>query len=70
MTTPAFKDKALMLTINIKEKEVPPLKTVKKFEGAYQNDLTKKADDDKMNKHYLNEKLYYFYTNGGPIMEL
>ena len=25
---------------------------------------------DKMTKEYLNEKLYYFYNNGGPIMDI
>ncbi len=24
----------------------------------------------KMTKEYLNEKLYYFYTDGGPIMDI
>jgi len=30
-----------------------------------QPDLT-----EKMAKDYLNEKLYYFYNNGGPIMDI
>jgi hypothetical protein len=25
---------------------------------------------DKMTKEYINEKLYYFYNNGGPIMDI
>ncbi|MGE5458952.1 MAG: hypothetical protein ACM3NJ_00720 [Methanobacterium sp.] len=25
---------------------------------------------DKMTKEYLNEKLYYFYNNGGPVMDI
>lgn len=29
-----------------------------------------KEEVEKMTKEYLNEKLYYFYNNGGPIMEL
>lgn len=29
---------------------------------------TKEAD--KMTKEYLNEKLYYFYNNGGPVMDI
>lgn len=28
-----------------------------------------KKEADKMTKEYLNEKLYYFYTNGGPVMD-
>ena len=31
-------------------------------------DDKKKAE--KMSKDYLNEKLYYFYTNGGPVMDI
>ncbi len=29
-----------------------------------------KNESEKMTKEYLNEKLYYFYTHGGPIMEI
>lgn len=29
-----------------------------------------KKEADKMTKEYLNEKLYYFYNNGGPIMDI
>lgn len=29
-----------------------------------------KKEDKEMNADYLNEKLYYFYNNGGPIMEI
>lgn len=29
-----------------------------------------KKEADKMTKEYLNEKLYYFYTNGGPVMDI
>jgi hypothetical protein len=30
----------------------------------------KNAEDKKITVEYLNEKLAYFYNNGGPIMEL
>jgi hypothetical protein len=29
-----------------------------------------KKEAEKVTKEYLNEKLYYFYTNGGPIMDI
>jgi hypothetical protein len=29
-----------------------------------------KNEAEKMTKEYLNEKLYYFYTNGGPVMDI
>jgi len=29
-----------------------------------------KKEAEKMSKEYLNEKMYYFYTNGGPIMDI
>jgi len=29
-----------------------------------------KKEADKMTKENLDEKLYYFYTNGGPIMDI
>ena len=29
-----------------------------------------KKEAEKMTKDYLNEKLYYFYTNGGPVMDI
>ncbi len=29
-----------------------------------------KKEAEKMTKEYLNEKLYYFYNNGGPIMDI
>ena len=32
--------------------------------------LEDKKDAEKMTKEYLNEKLYYFYTNGGPVMDI
>ena len=29
-----------------------------------------KKEAVKMSKEYLNEKMYYFYTNGGPVMDI
>ena len=29
-----------------------------------------KKEAEKMTKVYLDEKLYYFYTNGGPVMDI
>jgi len=29
-----------------------------------------KKEAAKMSKEYLNEKMYYFYNNGGPIMDI
>jgi len=29
-----------------------------------------KKEAEKMTKEYLNEKLYYFYSHGGPIMDI
>ena len=29
-----------------------------------------KKEAANMSKEYLNEKMYYFYTNGGPIMDI
>ena len=29
-----------------------------------------KKEAAKMSKEYLNEKMYYFYTNGGPVMDI
>ena len=29
-----------------------------------------KKEAEKMSKEYLNEKMYYFYNNGGPIMDV
>jgi len=29
-----------------------------------------KKEAEKMTMEYLNEKLYYFYTNGGPVMDI
>lgn len=31
---------------------------------------TDKKEADRMTKEYLNEKLYYFYTTGGPVMDI
>lgn len=59
----------IKLSISIKEKESNPVKPVVKLEGAYQNDW-RKEEDGKMTSDYLNEKLYYFYNNGGPIMDI
>jgi hypothetical protein len=29
-----------------------------------------KKEAEKKTKEYLNEKLYYFYINGGPVMDI
>ena len=29
-----------------------------------------KKEAAKMSQEYLNEKMYYFYTNGGPVMDI
>lgn len=32
--------------------------------------IIEKKEAEKMTKEYLDEKLYYFYTNGGPVMDI
>ena len=41
----------------------PALTIVKK-----ENNETK--EEIKYSKEYLNEKMYYFYNNGGPVMDI
>jgi hypothetical protein len=30
----------------------------------------KAKEDTKYTKEYLNEQMYYFYNNGGPVMDI
>lgn len=52
------------------EKKIDQAKPIN-VQGAYQNDWSKDEKGEKiLTNDYLNEKLYYFYNNGGPIMDL
>jgi len=55
------KNRPVMITVKTKDKVVKTM---------VQNDQNTKAELDKMTNEYLNEKLYYFYNNGGPIMDI
>ncbi|CFY01099.1 Uncharacterized [Syntrophomonas zehnderi OL-4] len=53
------------------EKEFNQSEPIVNVQGAYQNDWSKGGKGERIiTNDYLNEKLYYFYNNGGPIMDL
>ncbi len=68
----ASKFNPIKIQINLKSKETKPSNTtiVTPMVGAYQNDWSKKVEVETMTNDYLNEKLTYFYNNGGPIMDI
>ncbi|MGE5458951.1 MAG: hypothetical protein ACM3NJ_00715 [Methanobacterium sp.] len=37
---------------------------------VHSEEKAEKNESEKMTKEYLNEKLYYFYNNGGPVMDI
>ncbi len=56
---------------NWSKKTEPELRIVSASKAAPTDTLIKQsAMTEKMTKDYLNEKLYYFYNNGGPIMDI
>ena len=58
----AYEYKGIKTAIQINRADIISLESIK--------NLQDRKAAEKMTTEYLNEKLAYFYNNGGPIMEL
>jgi len=50
--------------------EKPNTEKQKNINLANSGAKIEKKEAEKMTKEYLDEKLYYFYANGGPVMDI